>query len=99
MTEPDPQFDAAHPGGQILFRSCDGGYLHSVVLGEGALDDGAESLATAILQTAQVSHLKAVMRIRQGIIDAGFTPSAQLATPADLAEAESTLISDRWDRL
>lgn len=95
MSDPDPQFDSTHPSGQILFRSCRGGYLHSVLLGEGAMDDDAQTLATAILRTARVSHLKSVMRIRQEIIDAGFTPSAGLPGPADLAEAEAALLTDR----
>ena len=36
MTEPDPEFDASHPSGHIVFRSCRGGYLHSVGLAEAA---------------------------------------------------------------
>ena len=95
MTESEPQFDATHPSGQILFRSCRGGYLSSVSFGEGAMDAGSADLAAAVLLTAQVSHLKAVMRIRREIIDAGFTPSAELPSPADLADAESMLMSHR----
>lgn len=91
MSEPDPDFDAAHPSGHVLFRSCRGGYLHSVVLSEAVADADAQSLAQAVLRTAEVSHLKAVMEIRREIIDAGFTPSAELPTPADLRHAEAHL--------
>ena len=89
--DPDPEFDAVHPGGHLLFRSCPGGYLHSVVLSAPALDGGAEALATAVLRAAEVSPLRAVMRIRQEIIDAGFTPTPELPTPADLDAAEAAL--------
>ena len=37
MSEPQAGFDAYHPSGHLLFRSCHGGYLHSVILGEEAL--------------------------------------------------------------
>ena len=62
MTEPDPEFDAVHPSGHILFRSCRGGYLHSVALAEAAMDTDAESLAHAVLLAADVSYLKALMQ-------------------------------------
>ena len=74
-----------------MFRSARGGYLHSVVLSEPAGDCDAASLAEAVLRTADVSHLKAVMQIRQEITDAGFSPSPEIATPADLARAEARL--------
>lgn len=93
--EPDPRFDALHPSGQILFRSCRGGYLHSVVLGESALSFAADDLVDAVLLTAQVSHLRAVMDVRQQIIDSGFTPSAELAGPEDLEAAEAELVNHR----
>lgn len=89
--EPDPEFDAVHPSGQVMFRSARGGYLHSVVLSEAVSDCDAESLADAVLRTADVSHLKAVMQIRQEIMDAGFSPSAEMASPADLQRAEARL--------
>ncbi len=57
MTEPNPDFDTIHPSGHILFRSCRGGYLHSVVLTDAALSTDAQSLAEAIVRTADVSHL------------------------------------------
>lgn len=94
-SEPDPDYDAAHPSGHVLFRSSRGGYLHSVVLSEAATEADAQSLAQAVLRTAEVSHLKAVMEIRQEIIDAGFSPSAELATPADLSRAEAHLSDHR----
>jgi hypothetical protein len=63
----DPEFDVTHPSGHLMFRSCRGGYLHSVVLSDAALDADAESLAEAVLLAADVSHLRAVMRIRRQI--------------------------------
>lgn len=95
LGEPDPRFDALHPSGQILFRSCHGGYLHSVVLGESALSFAADDLVDAVLLTARVSHLRAVMDVRQQIIDSGFTPSAELAAPEDLEAAETELVNHR----
>ncbi len=76
MSEPDPEFDATHPpSGHILFRSCrGGGYLHSVALAEPAMDADAQTLARAILLTADVSYLKALMQVRAEIIAAGHTP-------------------------
>ena len=60
MGEPDPRFDAVHPGGQVLFRSCAGGFLHGVVLGESAMEADAGTLARVILAAAEASHRKAV---------------------------------------
>ena len=68
MSEPDPSFDAVHPSGQVLFRSCRGGYLHTVALSEEAMGTRADTLAEAVLRAAQVSHLKAVMGVREEII-------------------------------
>lgn len=99
MSEPEldaePEFDVTHPSGRLMFRSCRGGYLHSVVLSDAALDAEAESLAEAVLLAAEVSHLRAVMQIRRQITDAGFTPSDDLATPADLRRAEAVLQEHR----
>lgn len=98
MTQPgeaDPEFDAVHPSGQVMFRSARGGYLHSVVLSETVGGSPAAALAEAVLRAADVSHLKAVMEIRREIIDAGFSPSAELATPADLSRAEAALQAHR----
>lgn len=97
MSEPAPEFDAHHPGGQLLFRSCRGGYLHSVAIGEGALDADAAALAVGVLLTAQVSHLRAVMQVRREIIGAGFTPSDDIAGEADLERAEVALREHRLD--
>ena len=91
MSEPDPAFDSVHPSGQVMFRSCRGGCLHSVVLSDAVLDTDAETLARAVLLTAEVSHLHAVMQIRREIIEAGFTPSPQIPGPSDLDIAEGAL--------
>ncbi len=96
MSEPDPEFDAVHPSGHLMFRSCRGGYLHGVVLSEAAMDADAGALADAVLRAAEVSHLKSVMQIRREIIDAGFTPTATLPTPADLDDAEAALRGHRF---
>jgi hypothetical protein len=89
----EPAFDAVHPSGRVMFRSCGGGYLHSVVLSEAAMDADAAALAEAVLLTAEVSHLRAVMRVREEVVEAGFTPSAQLPGPVDLQRAETSLLN------
>ena len=99
MSEPDPEFDAVHPSGHVLFRSCRGGYLHSVVLSEAVVDSDAAALAEAVLRAAGVSHLKAVMQIRREILEAGFSPSAELPTAADLSRAEAALAGHRLAEL
>ena len=91
----EPEFDVTHPSGQVMLRSCRGGYLHSVVLSEAVQDSYAESLAQAVLFAADVSHLRAVMQIRRQITEAGFTPSEELATPTDLRRAEAVLEEHR----
>ncbi|MCB0930931.1 MAG: DUF2694 family protein [Mycobacterium sp.] len=88
---PDPLFDAVHPSGQLVFRSCRGGYLHSVVIGESAMDVDTGILARAILLAADVSHLKATMRVRAQIVDAGDSPSGEMPQPGDLEAAELAL--------
>lgn len=95
MTGHDPAFDAIHPSGQVMFRSAPGGYLHSVVLDAAALRTDAGTLARAVLLAAEVSHLKAVMAIRREITAAGFTPSAELAGPADVELAQERLGAHR----
>jgi hypothetical protein len=95
VSEPDPEFDAVHPSGHVLFRSSRGGYLHSVVLSEAVLDIDAQTLAEAVLRASDVSHLKAVMQIRQEILDAGFSPSAELPGATDLSRAEAALAGHR----
>jgi hypothetical protein len=98
MTEADPAFDTVHPSGHILVRSCRGGYLHSVTLSEAAMDTDAHSLAQAILLTADVSYLKAVMEVRGEIVAAGYTPSAEVPTAADLDIAIETLVAHELSR-
>ncbi|WP_431234455.1 DUF2694 family protein [Mycolicibacterium psychrotolerans] len=95
MTEPDPEFDTAHPSGHILFRSCRGGYLHSVALAEPAMDADAQTLAQGILLTADVSYLKALMQVRAEILAAGHTPSDDVANSRDLALAAEALRQHR----
>lgn len=91
MTEADPEFDAVHPSGHILFRSCRGGYLHSVTLAEAAMDTDARTLAQAVLLTADVSYLKALMTVRAEIVAAGHTPSADVPGERDLDAATEAL--------
>ena len=57
MTDPDPEFDAAHPSGHLLFRSCRGGYLHSVVLSEAVTDARQPADAQALAQGFSPDHL------------------------------------------
>ena len=95
MTAPDPEFDAAHPSGHILFRSCRGGYLHSVALAEPAMDADAHILAQAILLTAEVSYLKALMQVRAEIVAAGHTPSDDIAGNRELKLASEGLAQHR----
>ena len=95
MTEPDPEFDAVHPSGHILFRSCRGGYLHSVTLAEAAMDADAETLAHAVLLTADVSYLRALMQVRAEMIAAGYTPSAEVPSERDLDSATAALQDHR----
>ena len=91
MTEPNPDFDTMHPSGQVLFRSCRGGYLHSVLLTEAVMSADAENLATAIQLTADVSYLRALMEVRAEIIAAGHTPSDEVPTEAELVAASAAL--------
>ncbi len=98
MTEADPAFDTVHPSGHILVRSCRGGYMHSVALSEAAMNTEAGSLAQAILLTADVSYLKAVMEVRDEIVAAGYTPSAEVPTAADLDLAIDKLVAHELHR-
>jgi hypothetical protein len=95
VSAPDPEFDATHPSGHVLFRSCRGGYLHSVALAEPAMDADAHTLAQAILLTAEVSYLKALMQVRAEIIAAGQTPSDEIPGSRDLKLAGETLAQHR----
>ena len=85
--EPNPNFDAVHPSGHILFRSCRGGYMHSVALTEDAMAADAQTLAQGILATSEVSYLKALMEVRAEIVAAGYTPSAEIPTAETLEAA------------
>ncbi len=98
MTEPNPAFDTAHPSGHILFRSCRGGYLHSVALTEAAMDTDARTLAEAIVLTADVSFLKAALEVRGEIVTAGQTPSAAMPTADDLELATAKLLAHQLRR-
>jgi hypothetical protein len=92
---PNPEFDVVHPSGHILFRSCRGGYLHSVALTEEAMSTDAHSLAEAIKLTADVSYLTALMEVRGEILSAGHTPSAEVPTTSDLEAAVAALHDHR----
>ena len=98
MTDANPAFDTVHPSGGILFRSCRGGYAHSVALSEAAMDTDAGTLAQAILLTAAVSYLKARMEVRAEIVAAGYTPSAEVPTPHDLDVAIEKLVAHELHR-
>lgn len=93
MTEADPAFDTVHPSGHILVRSCRGGYLHSVAIGEAAMETDAETLAEGILLTADVSCLKALLEVRDEIVAAGHTPSPEVPTARDLDAAIDKLLA------
>ncbi len=93
MTEPNPAFDTVHPSGDVLFRSCRGGYLHSVALSEAAMSADAHRLAEAIVLAADVSFLKAALEIRGEIINTGHAPSAAVPTNEDLRVATERLLS------
>lgn len=93
MTDANPAFDTVHPSGHILVRSCRGGYMHSVALSEGAMDTDAQTLAKGILLTAEVSCLKALLEVRDEIVAAGHTPSAEVPTAQDLDEAIEKLLA------
>lgn len=98
MTLPNPDFDVGHPSGHLLFRSCRGGYLHSVTLTEAALDTDADTLAQAVRLAADVSFLKAALEIRGEIVAVGHTPSAAFPTTGDLEVATETLLAHRLRR-
>ena len=95
MSGHEPAFDTVHPSGGVTFRSASGGYLHSVVLNEAAMRADHRTLARAVLLAAEVSHLKAVMQVRRDIVEAGFTPSAEIAGPAEMERAFAELLGHR----
>ena len=98
MTDANPAFDTIHPSGHILVRSCRGGYMHSVGLSEEAMGIDAETLAQGILLTADVSCLKALLEIRDEIVAAGHTPSAEVPTQRDLDAAIEKLLAHKLRR-
>ncbi|MCV7075858.1 DUF2694 family protein [Mycobacterium szulgai] len=98
MTEANPAFDTVHPSGHILVRSCRGGYMHSVALSEAAMDTDADILAEGILLTADVSCLKALLEVRDEIVAAGHTPSAEVPTANDLDTAIERLLAHQLRR-
>lgn len=89
--EPNPAFDAVHPSGALMARSCRGGALHGVAFTEHAMDTDSSSLAEAIMRTASVSFLKASMEVRAEVTAAlagvGEGPTSAVPTPQDLDEA------------
>ncbi|CAJ1492983.1 DUF2694 family protein [[Mycobacterium] kokjensenii] len=91
MTDPNPAFDAIHPSGDVLFRSCRGGYLHSVVLSESVMQTDAHRLAEAIVLAADVSFLRAALEVRGEIVTSGQAPSAAVPTNDDLRLATERL--------
>lgn len=95
MTEPNPAFDTIHPSGDVLFRSCRGGYLHSVVLTDAVMHTDVHRLAEAIVLAADVSYLKAALEIRREIITTGQAPSAAVPTNDDLRVATERLAAHR----
>ncbi len=90
---PDQPFDATHPTGTILFRATRGGILQGIQFADNLFDvfDNAEQIAEAILLTADVSHLEAVMEVRAELIAGGTPPTAAVPTPDDLYEAKEAL--------
>lgn len=95
MTDPDPEFDAVHPSGHVIFRSSRGGYLHSVGLAEPAMDSDAETLARAVMLTAEVSYLRALVRVREDMVRNGHAPSADVPARDDLDAAMDALLRHR----
>lgn len=57
------------------------------------MDTDAATLAQGILLTADVSYLKAMMEIRTEIVAAGYTPSVEVPTVADLGAAIEKLMA------
>lgn len=86
-------FDALHPSGTILFRSTRGGIMQGIQLTEDAATvfPTSAALAEAILLTGRVSHIKALLPIRDEHLAAGIQPSSNMPTRDDLAAAETKL--------
>jgi hypothetical protein len=72
--------------------------MHSVALSEEAMETVSETLARGILLTADVSCLKALLEIRDEIVAAGHTPSAEVPTPRDLDAAIEKLLAHKLRR-
>jgi hypothetical protein len=72
--------------------------MHSVALSEEAMGTDAETLAQGILLTADVSCLKALLQVRDEILAAGHTPSAEVPTPYDLDVAIEKLLAHKLRR-
>lgn len=62
------------------------------------METDAETLAEAILLTADVSCLKALLEVRNEIVAAGHTPSAQVPTTDDLNVAIEKLLAHQLYR-
>ena len=84
---PNPAFDAAHPSGAIMARSCRGGALHSIALTEAVMRTDAASLAEGILRTASVSFFQAILEIRSELLDGAGGVSSDVPTRQDLDDA------------
>jgi hypothetical protein len=69
-----------------------------VALADAAMDADSETLAQAVLLTAQVSFLKALMGVRDEIVSAGHTPSDEVPTSRDLEIATECLQQHRLQR-
>ena len=65
--------------------------MHSVVLGEAAMQTDAHTLARGIMLAADVSYLRALMEVRSEIVGAGHTPSGDVPTQDDLRNALALL--------
>jgi hypothetical protein len=72
--------------------------MHSVALSEEAMETDAETLAQGIVLTADVSCLKALLEIRDEIVAAGHTPSAEVPTLRDLDAAIEKLLAHKLRR-
>lgn len=95
MTDAVPEFDAVHPSGHIVFRSSRAGYLHSVGFAEPVMDSDAETLARAVVLTAEVSYLQALMHVRAEMVENGHTPSGDIPARDELGAAMEALLQHR----
>ncbi len=72
--------------------------MHSVTLSEAAMHTDAGSLTQGNLLTADVSYLKALLEVRNEIVAAGHTPSAEVPTAHDLDTAIERLVAHELPR-